>query len=356
VVFQSQTAATAPATTSAVSGNQGNSTVAASLASIPNDNTTTSRITVTILSDSSAPVGGKEVSVQKSSGPGTPTITPVPCSNGDPVDTINPADALTNSSGQACFDIKADTIGVDTFSASDVSDSVTLSNTATVEFTCSVGTAANPGGAAGNQCAVLGITQENGALTLASVPDDFNFTQISPGGDTYSTTAGLDSKNLVTVNDTRNNGGFLLQVQAGDFSDGATPTPHLIPLSDLYIGTATPANGTTPDANGIPCAGVLYHGSEYDLSSAPPSCPSSKFDIGHPMALSGDPALSSTFTTPSSFTSLNNNTLDNADDLMETAADHNGSFSQYMNFYLKVPSDQPLGTYHVTLTFTATSI
>ena len=98
------------------------STVAASPASVPADGTTTSLVTVTLKDIHDNPVGGKAVTLAKSTGPGTPVIT-------------GPSPATTNAGGQTTFTVKSTTAGVDTFQATDSTDSVPITQTATVTFT-----------------------------------------------------------------------------------------------------------------------------------------------------------------------------------------------------------------------------
>jgi hypothetical protein len=97
------------------------STVAASPASVTADGTTTSTITVTLKDGNSNPVPNKNVSLAKTSGPGTPTISAA----------SGPSDA----SGVVTFTVKSTTAGGDIFTATDTSDSLTITQTASVTFT-----------------------------------------------------------------------------------------------------------------------------------------------------------------------------------------------------------------------------
>ncbi len=96
-----------------------NSTVTAVPTSVVADGTTTSTITVTLKNALSAPLSGKSVTLAKTSGPGSPVITPIA--------------GTTNGSGVATFTVKSTTAGTPVFTAT--GDSVALNQTATVTFT-----------------------------------------------------------------------------------------------------------------------------------------------------------------------------------------------------------------------------
>ena len=99
------------------------STVSASPASVTADGVTTSAITVTLKDAYGNPVSGKAVSLAKTSGSGSPTITTV--------------QGTTSSSGVATFTVKSTAAATDVFTATDTTDSpnVTVTQTATVTFT-----------------------------------------------------------------------------------------------------------------------------------------------------------------------------------------------------------------------------
>ena len=84
-------------------------------------NGTASTITVTLLDANSNPVSGKTVTLAQTSGSGTPTITIV--------------SGTTNSSGQATFTVSSTTASANIFTATDTTDSITITQTATVTFT-----------------------------------------------------------------------------------------------------------------------------------------------------------------------------------------------------------------------------
>lgn len=97
------------------------STTSASLSSVAADGATTSTITVTLKDVFGNPVASKSVTLAKTSGPGTPTITTV--------------SGTTNASGQASFTVVSSTVGTDVFTATDTTDSnLVITQTASVTF------------------------------------------------------------------------------------------------------------------------------------------------------------------------------------------------------------------------------
>ena len=95
-----------------------NSTVSASPVAVPADGTSTSTITVTLKDTGNSPVAGKEVSL---AGNGSATIT-----------TSN---NTSNASGVVTFSVKSSTVGTETFTATDVTDSnLVITQTANVNF------------------------------------------------------------------------------------------------------------------------------------------------------------------------------------------------------------------------------
>ena len=96
------------------------STVVAVPSSVPADDSTVSTIAVTLRDASSKRVVGKTVSLAKTSGPGTPTISP--------------ASVISNVSGVALFTVKSGTAGIDVFTATDNTDSMIITQAASVNF------------------------------------------------------------------------------------------------------------------------------------------------------------------------------------------------------------------------------
>ena len=98
-----------------------NSTVTASPATVVANGSTTSTITVTLKDASGNLFAGKAVSLAHTSGPGSPVITTV--------------SGTTSASGVATFTVKSVTVGADVFTATDDTDSLVITPTATVTFT-----------------------------------------------------------------------------------------------------------------------------------------------------------------------------------------------------------------------------
>jgi hypothetical protein len=98
----------------------GNSTVVASLTSVPADNATTSMITVTLKDSTGGAVSGKTVTLAQTSGPGSATISA--------------ASGPSDGSGHVTFTVKSGTAGPYVFKATDTTDSVIITQTASVSF------------------------------------------------------------------------------------------------------------------------------------------------------------------------------------------------------------------------------
>ena len=101
----------------------GNSTVVATPDKIAADGAAESTVAVTVRNSLGMLLPGKLVSLAKTAGPGTPTIDPAAIGS----DT-------TDSNGVATFVVSSTTIGTNGFTATDTSDSVVITQTASVEF------------------------------------------------------------------------------------------------------------------------------------------------------------------------------------------------------------------------------
>ena len=114
------TGALTPVVAAAV--NAGTSTVVASPTSVVADGSTTSTITVTLLDAYNNPVSGKTVTLAKTSGLGTPTISA--------------ASGPSSVAGVVTFTVKSTTAASDVFTATDFTDaSLVITATPTVIFT-----------------------------------------------------------------------------------------------------------------------------------------------------------------------------------------------------------------------------
>ncbi len=99
-----------------------NSTVVANPTSVPADGTTTSTITVTLKDGAGNPVSGKTVTLSAGSGSST----------------ISPASGPSNASGVVTFTVKDSVVESVTYTATDTTDGVTITQTATVAFTVTI--------------------------------------------------------------------------------------------------------------------------------------------------------------------------------------------------------------------------
>ena len=99
--------------------NASNSSIFVTPASIPADNSTAATVTVTLFDVNNNPVSSKAVSLS---------------SNRGPLDSINPLNAISNSSGQAFFYLSSSKIGIPVLTATDATDFVTISRTAQVNL------------------------------------------------------------------------------------------------------------------------------------------------------------------------------------------------------------------------------
>ena len=141
--------------------NAGTSTVVASPTTIAGDGTATSTITVTLKDASGLAVANEGVTLAKTSGPGTPVISPAGA-------------AITNASGVATFTVKSTTAGTGVFTATSQTDTVVVTQTASVTFT-QVGAAflvsllPDPVSSSGSSSNSLVPNFYDGTETLASV-------------------------------------------------------------------------------------------------------------------------------------------------------------------------------------------
>jgi hypothetical protein len=100
------------------------STVGAWPPSVLADGIATSTITVTLKDATDSVVIGKTVSLAKTSGPGSPVIA-----------LASAGSNVTDTSGMATFTVKSATVGTCVFTATDDTDSLAITDTATVDFT-----------------------------------------------------------------------------------------------------------------------------------------------------------------------------------------------------------------------------
>jgi hypothetical protein len=163
----------------------------------------------------SNPVSGKTVTLAKTSGPGTPTITTV--------------SGTTDASGLATFTVKSITAGADVFTATDTTDSVTVTQTATVTFTAGAATK-------------LAYTTVPGTGTAGTA-----FSVTVQSQDAYGNPANLASATTITLS-IATGGGTLSGTLTGSIGIGANSVTIATPVyskSDTMTLTATASGGVT---------------------------------------------------------------------------------------------------------------
>ena len=210
---------TAQVTFTAGTPTAGNSTVTANPTSITADGSTTSTITVTLEDAHNNPVSGKTVTLQ---GTGSSTITAV---NG-----------TTNASGVATFTVKNTKAETDTYTATDTSDTVVVTQTAQVTFT--------PGALTKFVFATISSPQTAGtAFNVTITAEDANgntVTSYNGGGDnvTISSTGTIQGGSFTSNN--FSNGALTQSVtitNTGNFTLTATGNPG---HASGIIGTSNP--------------------------------------------------------------------------------------------------------------------
>jgi hypothetical protein len=175
---------TATVTFTAGAVNAGVSTVSGSPTSVPADGATTSTITVTLKDVNSNPVSGKTVTLAKSSGPGTPTITTV--------------QGTTDASGVATFTVRSTTAGADVFQATDTTDSLVITQTATVTFIGPVNASTSTVSASPTSVPADGATTSTITVTLK----DVNSNPVSGKTVTLAKSSGPGTPTITTVQGT----------------------------------------------------------------------------------------------------------------------------------------------------------
>jgi hypothetical protein len=140
-----------------------NSTVTASPTSVAADGVTTSTITVTLKNAANSPVAGKTVTLASSRGAS---------------DTISAASGPSDANGVVTFTVKSATVGTGVFTATDTTDAVVITQTASVTF---VGSSAKDILTFGANYAGSVASIDNIALTVTwTLPSGTSLTSLSP--------------------------------------------------------------------------------------------------------------------------------------------------------------------------------
>ena len=194
------------------------STVAAQPSSVTANGIATATLSVSLNDSNNIPVAGKSVTLAKTSGPGSPVITTIA--------------GTTDSSGLATFTVKSTTIGTAVFTATDATDGVVITQTASVTFTAA-GTAvsattstlvAAPSSvlADGSATATLTVTLKDAGNNPVAGKTVTVAKTSGPGSPVISTIAGTtDSSGIATFTVKSTTAGTAV-FTATDASDGIT--------------------------------------------------------------------------------------------------------------------------------------
>lgn len=191
-------------------------------------------------------------------------------------------------------------------------------------------------------------------LSFNAIPESFTFGTVTSGpaqdlfNNNNTTAAPTDSSpgaDLLQVLDDRDAGGFTVTVDAaGTFTDGT----NTIPVNNLYVVTSLdetdPENGDTGSGEE---AGITYDS----------GVPSADRNIVAPVYVDVDSLnldTAATFTDLSPDSRFGSGPVVLMNGTMDIADGRDGTFSQFVSFYLIIPALQTEGKYDLTLTYTLT--
>ena len=308
-----------------------NSTVEATPTQVTANGSDYSTITVTVLDDNSNPISGRDIQLDQNK---EAVITQVDCTD---LVTPDPA-AQTDSNGQTCYNTTNTLPQTVTFTATDITGLPLILGSDDVEFECVTG--------ANQQCVQVSVQEGEGTITM-SAPESFNFLTTSTNVASQiqftcdDTTACPDNStgyihnvnDLLEIVDTRDNGGFTVQVQAS--TPFETASGAYMPFQNFFIAT-------TPASTG----GTQIDGIEYDSEYSGLTC------SGSPLNTTGSLIDENSFL----FNFGSENTIPSTvHDLMQcelnTGEGRTATLKQNVNYSLQVPALQSAGTYNVILTY-----
>lgn len=119
------------------------STFTSSPGTVTANGTTASILTATVKDADSNVLSDRLVAVATTSGPGTPVFDAINCSTQITLSNSPPHKATTNGSGQSCFKVTSTTAGTNVFTATNETDSHSITQTAQVIFTAGAVDAGN---------------------------------------------------------------------------------------------------------------------------------------------------------------------------------------------------------------------
>ncbi len=308
-----------------------NSTVIADPIQITANGSDYSTITVTVLDSNSNPISARDIQLDQN---GDAVITQVDCT-----DLVTPdPGAQTDSNGEACYNVTDTLPQTVTFTATDITELPIILGSDDVEFGCVTGP--------NQQCVQVSVEEGAGAITM-STPESFNFLSTSTGatGQTQFTCDDLTEcpdnatgythnvNDLIEIVDTRNNGGFTVQVQASTPFESASGA--YMPFQNFFVAT-------TPASTG----GTQIDGIEYDDGYSGLTC------SGTPLNTTGSLLDENSFLFNFGSENIIPSTIH---DLMECelgiGEGRTATMKQNVNYSLQVPPLQPTGTYSVILTY-----
>jgi len=224
----------------------GTSTATAAPSTVPADGTTTSTVTVTLKDNSSSPVAGK-------------TVTLVSSRSGS--DTVSAASGVSSGTGVVTFTVSSATPGSSSYTATDTTDSVTVTQAATVIFTGPPNAGTSTVAAAPSSVPANGSSTSTVTVTLKDVNSNpiagKTVTLASDRGatDTISAASGVSNASGVVTFTVKSLTPGTPNFTAADSTDSVTVTATtsvtftVIPPADTAQSTVTAAP-TTQVANG----------------------------------------------------------------------------------------------------------
>ena len=208
--------------------NAANSTVAAAPASVAADGVTVSTVTVTLKDSGSAVVWGKTVSLISSRGA---------------ADTVSPVSGASGVNGVIAFTVKSATPGSSVFTATNATDAMTVSQTASVNFLAGTNKDFLVFGA--NYIGSSAIINTNAATVAWTVPNGSTVSSLAPAYVLSASATGLPV--------------------SGSVLDFTAPQNYTITAQDGSIKIYTVAVTVAPPS---PAKDILVFGTNYAGSSA----------------------------------------------------------------------------------------
>jgi len=305
-------------------------------ADINDSGTDTALSTIVIKNETGNALAGKTVRITHDGDTDDIIFNP-PTQNPDP----EIYEWTTNENGQIFLDLTSTKRGIYSFLATVIEDSVVLNANPELTVSCTAsGT---------EQCLEIYIEAGAGELTLQT-PSSFLFPAASTAV-TPQNQFSIDDPNyvlnvddVVAVTDTRNDGGFILQIQATSFADYRYNPPRTVPATPQGQQPVLPSTFYAA-TKAAATEGEQSNGIEYDIG----------YLSGGGIPITASINTAGPFNQVESFTQLTGNRLDGIVDLMDgtvpAQSGHQGTFKQNIQFYLQIPAHQPPGQFSSTITY-----